>query len=133
MQVKTILKTGLRGEAERSFLRIFRIILLRSEKRGIMVGILSREGMILDDGRREDYQILLVPHQIVLVLIVTRLDLPGRVDKGAILVQSLRWGFVDLSMIDLLPRLVDLNKVLSHSILVWLFLQSIGKGILLVF
>lgn len=98
-----------------------------------MVGILSCEGMILDDGRREDYQILLVPHQIALVLIVTRLDLPGRVDKGAILVQSLRWGFVDLSMIDLLPRLVDLNKVLSHSILVWLFLKSIGKGILLVF
>lgn len=56
-----------------------------------MIGILSCEGMILDDGGCEDYQILLIPHQITLVLIMTRLFLPGCADKGCIFMQPLRW------------------------------------------
>lgn len=55
MQMKTILKAGLLRETKRSFLWIFCIILLCSEERGIVVGIFSGEGMILDDGRGENY------------------------------------------------------------------------------
>ena len=55
MQMKTILKASLRGETKRSFLWIFSIILLCGEERGVMVWILSGEGMVLDYGGREDY------------------------------------------------------------------------------
>ena len=109
MQMETILKTRLWGEAKWPFLWIFSIILLGSEERGIMVWILSGEGMILDDGRREDNYIFLVLHQIALVLIMTCLPRPSRVDKRSSLMQFVRWRFVALSMIDLLPRLVHLD------------------------
>lgn len=133
MQVKTILETSLWRKTKGAFLWIFSIVLLSGEEGSVTVGILPSEGMILDYGRCEGYQILLAPHQIALVFILTSLSLPGGVDKPHIFTQALRWRLVALSMIDLLPRFVNLNKVLSHSILMQCILMCIGVGVLLIF